>query len=62
MKLEKVAMQRNSTDIQVLSGDVHHFAAGPMQPLINDGVCPFTVERQLPLWTANCKQTENTTD
>ncbi len=25
-----------------------------MQPLVDDRVCTFTVERELPLWTPNC--------
>lgn len=42
------------TDVKVLCRDVHQLAAGLMQPLIDDRVCTFTVEREFPLWTPYC--------
>lgn len=46
---------RHVTDVKVLCSDVHQLPAGLVQPLIDDCVCTFTVERELPLWTPNCK-------
>lgn len=47
--------QSSVTYIKVLCSDVHQLAAGRMQSLVDYCVCTFTVERELPLRTPNCK-------
>lgn len=40
----------------MLCSDIHQLGAGLMQPLVDDGVGTFTVQRQFPLRAANWTQ------
>lgn len=40
----------------MLCSDVHQFAAGLVQPLVDDRIGAFTVQREFPFWAANYTQ------